>query len=234
MGEMTTVATAEELGVSVRQVARLAHAGELTITRTVAGALLLDTASVHRLAQRNRHKGRPWTAATAWAALALLSGEHVDWLDSAALSRLRHRLRASSASELSWMTRRRATVRHMQGWGRYAGLLASGRSALHDQSTAAQFDLTAGAGGTDGYVRATDFTALTATLGLFDDVDGDVTVRVVPAAAGYKVDRVLTAAVAVDLAESLDTRESAAGVRVLESLLADFRSRERTPDRQRR
>lgn len=36
---------------------------------------LLDAASVHRWAQHDRHNGRPWTAATAWAALALLCGE---------------------------------------------------------------------------------------------------------------------------------------------------------------
>lgn len=40
--------------------------------------------------------------------------------------------------------------------------------------------------------------------------------RVVPEDAGYAVDHILTAAVAVDLAESLDTRESTAGIRVLE------------------
>lgn len=82
MSEMTTVAGAEILGVSARQVARLARAGDLTVTRTVGGALLLDGASVHRLANQVRHNGRPWTAGTAWAALALLSGEGVDWLDS--------------------------------------------------------------------------------------------------------------------------------------------------------
>ena len=52
-----------------------------------------------------------------------------------------------------------------------------------------------------------------------------MTVRVVPEDAGYAVDRVLTAAVAVDLAGSLDTRESAAGMRVLGDMLDDFRSR---------
>lgn len=224
MSEMTTVAGAEALGVSARQIARLARAGELTVTRTVAGAFLLDGASVHRLARQGRHKGRPWTAATAWAALTLLSGERVHWLDSSAMSRLRHRLRASSASELCWMTRRRATIHRMQGWGKDTGLLHSGVSALRDPAMSELFDLTAVDRGADGYVRARDFAHLVTTLGFFDDVDGDVTVRVVPDDAGYAVDHVLTAAVAVDLAESLDTRESAAGMRVLEDLLDALRS----------
>ncbi len=231
MGEMTTSAGAEALGVSTRQIARLARIGELTVTRTVAGALLLDGASVHRLAKQTRRNGRPWTAATAWAGLALLSGEHVDWMDSAALSRLRHRLRASSASELSWMTRRRATVHRMRGWGNDTGLVRSGVSALRDEAISKLFDLTTVERGVDGYVRACDYADVVTALGLVADIDGDVTVRVVPDNAGYAVDHVLTAAVAVDLIESVDTRESAAGTRVLESLLADFRSDRSAPKR---
>lgn len=223
MSEMTTVAGAEVLGVSVRQVARLASAGELTVTRTVGGALLLDGASVHRLASQVRRTGRPWAPATAWAALALLSGEGADWLEASALSRLRHRLRASSASQLCWMTRRRASVHRMRGWGSVTGLLASGVSALHDDAMSALFDLTAVDGGADGYVRARDLAGVLDAAGLVDDLDGDVTVRVVPEDAGYLVDHVLIAAVAVDLAESLDTRESAAGIGVLEDLLDRFR-----------
>jgi hypothetical protein len=66
-------------------------------------------------------------------------------------------------------------------------------------------------------VCASNFADVVKKLGLIDDVDGDVTVRVVPDDAGYAVEHVLTAAVAVDLAESLDTRESASGTRVLEA-----------------
>lgn len=224
MSEMTTVASAEVLGVSARQIARLARAGELTVTRTVGGALLLDGASVHRLAKQGRHNGRPWAAATAWTALALLSGERIDWLDASAMSRLRHRLRASRASELCWMTRRRASVHRMRGWGKDTGLLRSGVSALRDPAVSERFNLTPATNGFDGYVCARNFTAVTTALGLVDDLDGDMTVRVVPGDGGYAVDRVLAAAVAVDLAGSLDTRESAAGMRVLGDMLDDFRS----------
>jgi hypothetical protein len=73
-------------------------------------------------------------------------------------------------------------------------------------------------------VCASNFADVVKKLGLIDDVDGDVTVRVVPEDAGYAVEQVLTAAVAVDLAESLDTRESAGGTRVLENLLDAFRA----------
>ena len=231
MSEMTTAACATVLGISARQVARLARAGELTVSRTVGGALLVDGASVYRLAKHERHNGRPWTAATAWAALALLSGESVDWLDAAAISRLRHRLRASSAPELCWMTRRRATVHRMRGWGKGDGLLHSGVSALRDPAMSELFGLTAVERGADGYVHARDFADIVTTLGLVEDRDGDVTVRVVTDDSGYAVDHVPTAAVAVDLAESLDTRESAAGLRILEDLLDAFRSDKTQPHR---
>lgn len=224
MSEMTTAVAAEHLQVSERQVARLAHGGELTISRLVGRALLLDTASVHRCAQRERRNGRPWTAATAWGALALLSGENADWLGASTLSRLRHRLRAADADELAWATRRRATVRRMRGWGRDTGLLPTGVSALRNPAMSALFDLSPVERGADGYVRARDVTDVVAELGLFDDAAGDVTVRVVPDEGGYRVDHPLTAATAVDLAESLETRESAAGRRVLTQLLEAFRS----------
>jgi hypothetical protein len=42
--------------------------------------------------------------------------------------------------------------------------------------------------------------------------------------AGYDVGHVPTAAVAVDMSESLDTRASAAGRRVLQNLLEEFRA----------
>lgn len=221
---MTASTAAERLGISQRQVERLARAGELTVTRTVGGALLLDGASVHGWAQQPRRQGRPWSSATAWAALTLLSGARVDWLSPSALSRLRHRLRSGDASELTWRVRRRAAVHRMQGWGEDTGLLHTGVSALRDPELSALFDLSPAARGTDGYVRAGEFSAMATALGLVDDVAGNTLVRVVPDDAGYALDRVLTAAVAVDLTESLDTRESAAGQRVLQHLLDDFRA----------
>ena len=102
---------------------------------------------------------------------------------------------------------------------------------MRDPAMSELFDLTAVERGADGYVCARDFADLVTTLGLVEDRDGDVTVRVVTDDSGYAVDHVLTAAVAVDLAESLDTRESAAGLRVLDDLLDAFRSDKTHPHR---
>jgi hypothetical protein len=119
----------------------------------------------------------------------------------------------------------------MRGWGKDEGLLHSGVSALRDPAMSELFDLTAVERGADGYVQAREFADLVTTLGLVEDRDGDVTVRVVTEDAGYAVDHVLTAAVAVDLAESLDTRESAAALRVVDDLLDAFRSDTKRPRR---
>lgn len=224
MSELTASTAAEQLGISQRQVERLARAGELAVTRTVGGALLLDGGSVHRWARQRRHRGRPWSAATAWAALTLLSGGKVRWLTPPVLSRLRHRLRSSDASELTWLVRRRADVYRMQGWGEATGLLDTGVSALRDPELSALFELAPVGRGIDGYISASEFSAVVTALGLVEDVAGNTVVRVVPDDAAYAVDRILTAAVAVDLSESLDTRESAAGQRVLQRLLDDFRA----------
>lgn len=263
MGDVSVSAAATELGVSERQVARLARAGDLDVTREVGGAFLLDSASVHRLAQMRRQKGRPWNEAVAWAALAWLSGEETDWLSASQMTRLKHRLRRSNAEDVAFFARRRAVSLRMRGWGdtgsgvigRY--LAGTGVSALGtDSDTASRFGLATTRGkGADGYVTVDELDTVVEDLGLTDDREGDVTVRVVSKQNPYftatkdtKTTNTVTsainaitnamttamttnaataaaartlplAAVAVDLMDSLDTRERSAGARVLQELL---------------
>ena len=100
---------------------------------------------------------------------------------------------------------------------------------LHGHSFRVDLRVEGPVGLDSGWVR--DFADLVTTLGLVEDRDGNVTVRAVADDSGYAVDHMLTAAVAVDLAESLDTRESAAGLRVLEDMLDAFRSDKTHPRR---
>src|SRR4051812_28953468 len=97
--QMTSAQAAAALGVSVRQVQRLAESGELTEVARVGGNILLDSHSVHRLAQRGRQRGRPWSIETAWAALELLDFGRTTRLNAAQRSRLRARLRSMDAEE---------------------------------------------------------------------------------------------------------------------------------------
>ncbi|WP_137725505.1 hypothetical protein [Prescottella subtropica] len=232
MGEMSVSDAAAELKVSRRQVARLARAGDLAIVREIGGAFLLDAASVYRLGQMSRQRGRPWNESVAWAALSRLSGNSADWLPAAQSTRLVHRLRRSSAHDIAFLARRRAVTHRMRGWG--AGtrtllaerLAVTGRSAVEYGGLATRFDLGSGivGAGVDGYALDSDYGALVDECGLIPDAsEGDVVIRVVTSPVAFADGITPLAAVALDLMESLDTRERSAGVRVLEELLDDIR-----------
>ncbi|MFE5708092.1 hypothetical protein [Rhodococcus koreensis] len=233
MGEMSVSAAAAELGVTGRQVTRLARAGELVVTREVGRALLLDAGSVHRLARSDRHRGRPWNGEVAWAALAMLSQVRVDWISPSQGTRLRHRLRRASVEEVAFLARRRARVQRMRGWGDELNALvtggcvaATGVSALaHVEGVAGRFGLSGrGGGAVDGYVLGDELAGVIETFGLVADGEGEVTLRVVTVLDPFFTTTTLpVAAVAVDLMESLDTRERSAGARVLGELLDDIR-----------
>ncbi|WKN61251.1 hypothetical protein HJ581_0047575 [Rhodococcus opacus] len=69
-----------------------------------------------------------------------------------------------------------------------------------------------------------DLAGVIDTFGLVADGQGDVTLRVVTGLDRFFTTTTLpVAAVAVDLMESLDTRERSAGAWVLGELLDDFR-----------
>jgi hypothetical protein len=233
MDEMTVHDAAAALSVTERQVARLARAGSIAIAREVGNSLLLNSASVHRMAQHSRQPGRPWSPDVAWAALALLSHCKVDWMHNGKqITRLKHRLRRSTAAEVAYLARNRATTHRMDTWDgdgdvliRGAYLAATGISAvIHVPETAARFELSSALHDkVDGYVLEDDFDNVVEQFGMLSQ-DGDVTLRVVSALNPFFHTPTLPiAAVAVDLMESLDTRERSAGARVLQELLDDFR-----------
>lgn len=230
---MTVHDAAAALSVTERQVARLARAGSITVARTVGNSLLLNSASVHRVAQSSRRPGRPWSPEVSWAALALLSHCTVDWMhNSKQITRLKHRLRRSTAAEVAYLARNRATTHHMDTWDgdgdvliRGGYLAATGISAvIHIPETAARFGLSSALHDkVDGYVLEDDFDDVVEQFGMLSQ-NGDVTLRVVPALNPFFHTPTLPiAAVAVDLMDSLDTRQRSAGTRVLQELLDDFR-----------
>ena len=231
MSEMSVVDAAAELGVSGREVTRLVHAGDLAVARSLGGMLLLEAGSVHRRAQMRRHRGRPWSEGVAWAALALLSGERVGWISPAQTTRLGHRLRRSSAEEVAFLARRRAVVHRMQGWLDGARsqeltghLVVTAASALGQGDIGSRFGLAPHRRDIDGYGLAEDFDGVVANCGLVaeEGSGGNVTVRAVTVPDAFATGRTPVAAVAVDLTDSLDTRERSAGLRVLQELLDAF------------
>ena len=219
---MTTTAAAERLGVSQRQVQRLIDAGELLATRTAGDAWVVDAIAVNAMTRARPTRGRPWTAATAWAALWRLSGLEVDWLDCRTTSRLTARLESIGAEELLHATRRRAVVRRYRVSESFVAelrsvVVLSGTSAM----TAATFGMEADLASLDGYCDSEALTRMVHDFHLVDDARGNATLRAAALRSlpihGRKTMPV--AVVAADLAESLEARERSAGLRVLEDLL---------------
>jgi hypothetical protein len=210
---------ADRLGVSTRQVQHLAARGEL---RLLARGVV-DEMSVDRyLAVRGGYHRRAWSEATAWGAVALLSGVTPTWMGESQRSRLKGRLRTLSAAELVERSRERAKVTRYAGHSSTATRL---RAELVDSAGAAKSLGLADTNSIDGYLATGALADVVARHGLVRDDSGRFTLRattmdleVVAALAGAA-----TALAALDLAESLDVRERQVGLDALDDALARFR-----------
>lgn len=204
---------------------QLVESGQLTVTGRVGRSLLIDPSSVERLAAAGTRRGRAWTTKTAWAALALLSGQNPVWISSSEKSRLRNRLRhldatavCSLARNKDHITRYRATPDALVAISDY--LIASGATAMRDETTAETFGMTGGSGIAEGYVMAGDAKVLADSFGLVEDPNGNAIIHEVELEEPFTDGRAPVAAVAVDLMGSLAFRDRSAGQSVLVALLS--------------
>jgi len=219
--DMTTAEAAGRLGVSQRQVERLVTAGVLNPTQIVGRTWMVDAASVQKLAVMTRQKGRPWQEATAWAGLWLLSGLEVAWVDGQTCRRLNRRLKVMGAAELSWACRGRARVERYRASRSFFYALSTRFRATGSNAVEVGRDMLAPDGETvDAYVTAAERDAAVVECFLTPDREGNVTLRVtdLPAVEAWQ-GKMPVAVVGLDLSESTDPRESAAGARLLEGLL---------------
>ncbi|ASN21746.1 helix-turn-helix domain-containing protein [Arthrobacter sp. YN] len=221
---LSTAEAADRLGITQVSVRQLVESGRLTVVGRVGRSILLDRASLERLSAVGTRRGRAWTAKTAWAALALLSGQNPTWISSSEKSRLKSRLRQLDAAAVCTLARHkdrisryRATRDALDRLSHY--LIASGATAMRDESTAETFGLTGGSGIAEGYVMAGDAKALADSLGLVEDPSGSAIIHEVELEEPFAEGRAPVAAIAVDLMGSLATRERSAGQRVIEELL---------------
>lgn len=222
---MSSGDAARVLGVSARQVRRLAEAGGLTVVERVGGTLLLDSNSVHRLAGLGSQRGRPWSEHVAWAGIDLLDTGNTVRVNAAQRSRLRARLRGMDAAEFVRFARDRADTRRfrateavLERLGRNVTL--TGVSAVAaDRSTADGFGLaSSAASGMEAYVERELLDAYVEDFFLANDQKGNVTLRVTDHAS-RALRLATTTAVALDLTESLSSRERSAAFRVIEQKL---------------
>ena len=215
---------ARMLGVTKRHVARLGEQGQI---RYLARGLV-DPGSVNQyLSEREFSRSRPWSEATAWGAVALLSGIEVDWLGQVQASRLRGRLRRlatdeNGAHECVGRARVRASVRTYESFGFLVSrvrkeVVVVGRRGL-GLSDARKDRI-------DGYVSSEVLTKLEQSLGLLRDTRGTMILR----ATDFDLDIIKRIArngngalAALDAAGSMDPREHGVGARALTEYLQDF------------
>lgn len=210
---------AERLGVSTRRVQHLVADGSL---RQVARGVIDETSVERWIAVRGESHERAWAEATAWGAVALLSGADADWMGERQRSRLKARLRGLSAADLVERTRERAVVtryRAHSSAGKY--LLAE---LVYPVDVAGQLGL-ADTNDIDGYLAADDVPGVVSRHGLTRDEEGRVALRATTVDLGLVRDLSGRGVVlaALDLAESLNVRERRAGLDALDQALEAFR-----------
>jgi hypothetical protein len=218
---LTTAEAAERLGVSERRVQQMLNTGDLL--RVARGLVDRHSVELYRSEGRNRRR-RYWAEHTAWAAIALLSGEQrADWLGQVQASRLRTALRETAdAAQLVARLRGRAT-RHV-----YSGH-SSVAARLRDEvstSNAALLGLSTPLTEVDGYVGSKEaLEDIVRRYALREDPAGQYTVRV----TGFDRDvvghllRTSRVLAGLDAASATDPRVRGVGVDALEEALKRFR-----------
>lgn len=209
---------AAELGVSQRRVRQMLADGVLAGER-VGRAWVISSEQLHEAGRHRRGVGRPWSAASAWAVLAMADGEK-PILSPVERSRAKKRLAEgleSVSGRLGARANRRSFYAHPSVLIRLAdvpGVVRAGVSAANAYGA----DLVVGEE-FEGYVRVGDLDALVLQYGLDSDAARpNVLLRVVddsvwPFRQGEG--SAARAVVAVDLLESNDPRTQRAGAELL-------------------
>lgn len=209
---MSSPQAAARLGVTTRQVERLASSGVLHSSRTASGDLLLDATSVLERKRLSPARGRPLSAPMAWALLWDIQALEVPWLAGHQRARLaRYRSTVTAVDDLLAVTRNRGQTRRYEArLSVQAGLEARVVTSGHAAGLA---DRTGGERATvEGYCVPSTEQELITTYGLVSDPRGTVVLHVTSFApvleARTEMPDVVTAA---DLALSIDPRERSSG-----------------------
>lgn len=220
---LSTAEAAGRLGVSDRQVRRLVQRGALPAT-WIGGRLVLDSADVDRRVVRAPERGRPFAPRTSWAALWMVSGERVSWLQSSEGSRLRRWLRHATPETLALATRERARVERYRVLPRYLDELAGAIGVIRGGVSAAD-DVGAdivSVGAAELYCAEQTRLLLVADYGLTESREPNVIIRV-PLLEFSLLDHghatMPAGVIAMDLLEADDVRTRRAGHQIVDQLL---------------
>ena len=226
---LSTAEASRQLGVGTRQVQRLAATGAIIQVGSIGRVTLLDARSVQRLKLQKIGRGRPWTQASIELALELLTKGDTHLGTTIERSRTRKRLMNITAEELVQAMRRRAVVRRYRASESFldqvtARVMLTGASAIDSNYQLAQeFGLAMRASDSvDGYISEKGVRQLTKSCQLVEVATGNVTLRETDMKVLLK-GNFQSLIVALDLAESLDARQRAAGLRFISELLEKSR-----------
>lgn len=222
---------AGRLGRSPHELRRLLRAGQVCAHRR-AGRWLVPVSEVRRLQRLPQPVGRPFSPGTAWALLAMLSGDEPGGLSAPRRSQLRRHLREGEADELAARLGRRANRRLMYTHPSMLGALAddprvvlTGLAAAEDAGARL---VAANSDDVEGYVGERDIAGLCSAFGLVDaEVIANVILLVVddPAQVPHRSGIAAAPVVGLDLWESGDARASEEGQRLFADALEAFRER---------
>ncbi len=213
----------------MRQVQRMVASGALTQTGVVGRTSLIDATSVQRLKAQGARPGRPWSSETIAAAIDLLDHGASEQLDSVEQARLLKRLRLASPEEVVRAMRKRAQVQRYRASESFIERIfervtLTGAAALNTEpALLLQFGLVAiSRRKIDGYIELKNARRIIRSCHLVGDAQGNVTLRVTDIDALLKQE-LQAVVIALDLADSLDTRERKAGLAFLSKRLKALR-----------
>lgn len=226
---MTTAEAAEELEATRAMVHKLLNTGKLLVAGRAGRSILIDSASVQRYKNRRTLRGRSWNPATAWAALKIIEGGTPRWIDATSRYRLKQRLNIMDPAELAAAVGTKDQVKRYRiapaGIPRAADyFLPTGTTALNDSAVADRFGLAAGRTDVlEGYLDAIRAPMIVTGLSLVEDPAGNVIMHIVDGGYAFEGPGTPDAAIAVDLMESLNSRERAAGKKILKDIFVQWK-----------
>ncbi len=226
---MTTEEAAEELAATRAMVHKLLKSGGLLVAGRAGRSILIDSASVQRYKNRRTLKGRSWNAATAWAALNIIEGGTPGWIDATARYRIKQRLKIMDPAELAAAVGTKDKVKRYRiapaGISRAADyFLPTGTTALNDSMVADRFGLAAGRTDVlEGYLDTVRETMIVNGLSLVEDPAGNIIMHIVDDGYAFEGPGTPDAVIAVDFMESLNSRERAAGEKMLKDILTQWK-----------
>ena len=224
---MTVVSTGDAskaLKLTPQRITELVRAGDLEGTQLSDGTWLVETSSFAAYENVRASAGRPWTKHSSWALLYLLSDFEPDQISATTASRVRRRIRESTATEIATKVSKRSAVHHFSSDDREKtarALFLTGRSATDTIET----NLAGQNRVVDGYIRNGTLENFIDKHLLVPDTKGDITIYDRDESTVWKGFYAPRAVVAADLARSTSTRERSEGLQALDRMRTQWLSK---------